>query len=72
MACDTFLKISSKCKRKFMTLQVDESLPYIITLIADLSKHITDLQTHQIQAFYQAVGTMLSDEVTVLVPGPGS
>ena len=61
MACDTFLKIASKCKRKFMTIQSEETSPFIVTLVNDLPKHIGDLQPHQVQAFYEAVGTMLSD-----------
>jgi exportin-1 len=68
MACDTFLKIASKCKRKFMTLQFEEAQPFIITLINDLSKHLVDLQPHQVQVFYESVATMLSDygpEITI-------
>lgn len=62
MACDTFLKIAQKCKRKFMTPQVEDPQPFILTLITDLDKHITDLQPHQVQSFYESVGTMLSDQ----------
>ena len=62
MACDTFLKIAQKCKRKFMTIQNDENQPFIITLICDLGKHIKDLQSHQIQSFYESVACMLSDK----------
>jgi exportin-1 len=62
MACDTFLKISQQCKRKFMTIQVEESNEFILQLIGDLQRHIQDLQPHQVQAFYEAVGIMLSDK----------
>ncbi|RYG67568.1 hypothetical protein EON64_07165, partial [archaeon] len=62
MACDTFLKIAQKCKRKFMTSQIEDPQPFILTLIADLQRHIADLEPHQVQAFYEAVGTMLSDQ----------
>jgi exportin-1 len=65
MACDTFLKISQKCKRKFMTVQAEETQPFILTLINDLHRHINDLQPHQVHAFYEAVACMLSDR------GPG-
>ena len=65
MACDTFLKIAQKCKRKFVTTQVEESQPFILTLITDMSRHINDLQSHQVQAFYEAVACLLSDR------GPG-
>jgi exportin-1 len=62
MACDTFLKIAQKCKRKFMTPQPPEDdIPFILTLIGDLGKHTADLQPHQVQSFYESVGTMLSD-----------
>ena len=61
MACDTFLKIAQKCKRKFMTIQGDDPEPFIITLITDLKLHTSDLQPHQILSFYESVGTMLSD-----------
>ena len=61
MACDTFLKIAQKCKRKFMTPQMDDPQPFILVLINDLGRHIADLQSHQIQSFYESVATMLSD-----------
>ena len=66
MACDTFLKIAEKCKRKFMTPQVEDPQPFILTLINDLQKHIADLQPHQVQSFYESVGTMLSDQSPIL------
>jgi exportin-1 len=65
MACDTFLKIAQKCKRKFMTPQSEDPQPFILSLIHDLRKHIVDLQPHQVQSFYESVATMLSDS------GPG-
>jgi exportin-1 len=65
MACDTFLKIAGKCKRKFVTLQTDEPVPFICELVDSLPTIISDLEPHQVQAFYEAVGCMLSDR------GPG-
>lgn len=62
MACDTFLKIAGKCRRKFVTLQAEESVPFICELVDNLNAIISDLEPHQIQAFYEAVGTMLSDK----------
>lgn len=62
MACDTFLKIAQKCKRKFMVRHDDKSEPFIITLIENMPSHISDLAPHQIEAFYEAVATMLSDK----------
>jgi len=61
MACDTFLKISTKCKRKFVTLQQDEQVPFIGELVESLPSIISDLEPHQVQAFYEAAGCMLSD-----------
>ena len=62
MACDTFLKIATKCKRKFVTLQTDEQVPFIVELVDSLPTIVSDLQPHQVQAFYEAVGCMLSDK----------
>jgi len=61
MACDTFLKIATKCKRKFVTLQPDEQVPFISELVESLPSIISDLEPHQVQAFYEAVGCMLND-----------
>ena len=62
MACDTFLKIALKCKRKFVTLQADEPAPFICELVDSLPTIISDLEPHQVQSFYEAVGCMLSDK----------
>jgi exportin-1 len=62
MACDTFLKIALKCKRKFVTLQQGEKVPFICELVESLPSTISDLEPHQVQAFYEAVGCMLSDK----------
>lgn len=62
MACDTFLKIAQKCKRKFVTLQANESAPYIEELVARIGDNTVDLEPHQIYVFYEAVGTMLSEK----------
>ncbi|KAL7553456.1 hypothetical protein ACHAWF_016738 [Thalassiosira exigua] len=62
MACDTFLKIATKCRRKFVTLQTDEHSPFIVELVDAMPGIISDLEPHQVQAFYEAVGCMLSDK----------
>jgi len=67
MACDTFLKIATKCKRKFVTIQVDETRPFICELVESLNEVVNDLQPHQVNAFYEAVGTMLSDRTPIIV-----
>ena len=67
MACDTFLKIATKCKRKFMTVQVDEGRPFICELVEGLSGVVNDLEPHQVNSFYEAVGTMLSDRTPIVL-----
>lgn len=62
MACDTFLKIATKCKRKFVTLQADETVPFICELVENLQTIISDLEPHQVQSFYESVGCMLNDK----------
>jgi exportin-1 len=59
MACDTFLKIALKCKRKFVTQQKSESQPFLAELTDTLSSIIEYLEAHQIQAFTETVATML-------------
>mmetsp|Transcript_906 Transcript_906/g.1108 ORF Transcript_906/g.1108 Transcript_906/m.1108 type:complete len:1098 (-) Transcript_906:1560-4853(-) len=71
MACDTFLKIATKCKRKFVTLQSDETVPFICELVENLPTIISDLEAHQVQSFYESVGCMLNDKgPTVTIDRP--
>ena len=65
MACDTFLKICQKCKKKFVQLQKDEPTPFVDQLVQQLPTIINDLQTHQIHSFYEAVATMIQAEQNV-------
>ena len=60
MACDTFLKISRKCRRQFVTKQQSEPFPYIEDIIQQSVTIISDLQPHQVQVFYEAVGSMIN------------
>jgi exportin-1 len=62
MACDTFLKISTKCKRKFVIQQVGESEPFVVELLRGLADTIKLLEPHQIHSFYESVGHMISAE----------
>ncbi|KAL0590230.1 hypothetical protein ABG067_001475 [Albugo candida] len=62
MACDTFLKISQKCRRKFVTLQFKETCPFVEELLTALPKIVSHLETHQVHTFYEAVASMLSAE----------
>ncbi|XP_071710011.1 protein EXPORTIN 1A-like [Rutidosis leptorrhynchoides] len=62
MACDTFLKIVQKCKRKFVILQVGENEPFVSELLTTLPTTIADLEPHQIHSFYESVGHMIQAE----------
>jgi exportin-1 len=62
MACDTFLKIAGKCKRKFITVQAEEAVPFVVELVDNLPSTVSDLRPHQVQSFYESAGTMLSDK----------
>jgi len=60
MACDTFLKLTLKCKRKFVTIQDKEERPFIETLLQSLPTITSDLETYQVQSFYDSVGVILA------------
>ncbi|XP_072954085.1 protein EXPORTIN 1A [Typha angustifolia] len=62
MACDTFLKIVQKCKRKFVIMQVGETEPFVSELLSYLASTIADLEPHQIHSFYESVGHMIQAE----------
>ena len=67
MACDTFIKISQKCRRHFVTLQVSESVPFIEEILANINTIICDLEAHQVHTFYEAVGYMISAQSDVTI-----
>lgn len=60
MACDTFLKISQKCKRHFVQIQTGERVPFIEEILENTVQTVNDLQAHQVQSFYEAVGYMIA------------
>ncbi|CAK8539240.1 unnamed protein product [Lathyrus sativus] len=62
MACDTFLKIVQKCRRKFVITQVGENEPFVSELLSGLPTTIADLEPHQIHIFYESVGSMIQAE----------
>lgn len=62
MACDTFLKISVKCRRRFVMLQIGEAEPFICDLLRNIQTHTNDLEPLQVNTFYEAVGLMVSAE----------
>jgi exportin-1 len=62
MAVDTFLKISQKCRRKFVVLQPEEEQPFVEEIVINLPNTIRDLEPQQIHVFYEAVGFMVQSE----------
>ncbi|KAK1309003.1 hypothetical protein QJS10_CPA09g01200 [Acorus calamus] len=62
MACDTFLKIVQKCKRKFVQIQLGENEPFVSELLSGLPTTVADLEPHQIHTFYESVGHMIQAE----------
>ncbi len=62
MACDTFLKISQKCRNKFTVLQPGETKPFIVEILEQLPDIIGKLETHQVQSFYESCGCIIATE----------
>jgi len=77
MACETFLKIAQKCRRKFVVAQPGDSAssqfrsslavptqaqPFINDILDTLQDTTKDLKIHQAHMFYEAVGCMLQAE----------
>ena len=48
MACDTFLKISQKCRRKFVVQQYGETTAFIDEILDNLHTTIQDLEQQQV------------------------
>lgn len=62
MACDTFVKIAQKCRRKFSVLQVGEAMPFVDELCLNLPSIVSDLEPAQVHTFYEAVGYMVQSQ----------
>lgn len=60
MACDTFIKIASKCKRHFVALQPGETEPFIDEIVRQLRRITCDLTPQQVHTFYEACGNMIN------------
>jgi exportin-1 len=69
MAVDTFVKISKKCRRKFVVLQTAENRPFIEELLQRLPTEIVDLEPHQVQTYYEAVGYMVASQTDPNIRG---
>eukprot|EP01111_Echinosteliopsis_oligospora_P012284 TRINITY_DN4192_c0_g1_i1.p1 TRINITY_DN4192_c0_g1~~TRINITY_DN4192_c0_g1_i1.p1 ORF type:complete len:720 (-),score=154.48 TRINITY_DN4192_c0_g1_i1:1638-3797(-) len=63
MACDTFLKISQKCKRKFVVVQPGESVAFVEEILQNTASIIADLEDQQKHTFYEAIGYMISSRI---------
>jgi exportin-1 len=48
MACDTFIKISQKCKRHFVMQQAGELEPFIDEILRSLHRILSDLSPAQV------------------------
>lgn len=59
MACETFVKLAKKCRRKFVTTQTAEARPFVEDILQDLSSIISDLEPAHVQIFYEAIGHMI-------------
>jgi exportin-1 len=60
MACDTFLKIGQKCKKKFAATMPNEQKPFIEEMAAKVQQDISDLEHLHICTYFEAVGHMIS------------
>mmetsp|Transcript_27139 Transcript_27139/g.105615 ORF Transcript_27139/g.105615 Transcript_27139/m.105615 type:complete len:1095 (-) Transcript_27139:1849-5133(-) len=60
MACDTFLKISQKCRRKFVKTQAGETQPFISEMLSNVLEIIKELQPHQVHSFYESCGWIVA------------
>ena len=62
MACDTFIKISKKCRRQFVVIQHGESCPFIEDILSRMCSIICDLNSQQVHVFYEAIGYMIESQ----------
>lgn len=60
MACDTFIKITNKCKKHFVVQQLMESEPFIVEIIRNIQTITEDLLPQQVHTFYEACGIIVS------------
>lgn len=60
MACDTFIKITTKCKKHFVVIQQQEREPFINEIIRNIQLITEDLQPQQVHTFYEACGIIVS------------
>ncbi|KAH3674460.1 hypothetical protein WICMUC_003297 [Wickerhamomyces mucosus] len=64
MACDTFMKITLKCRRHFVLQQQNEQEPFIDEIIRNIQKITEDLQPQQVHTFYEACGFIIGAQTS--------
>lgn len=64
MACDTFIKITHKCKKHFVAVQQQEREPFINEIIRNIQQITEDLQPQQVHTFYEACGIIVSAQTS--------
>lgn len=64
MACDTFIKITNKCKKHFVVIQQQEREPFIDEIIRNIQQITVDLQPQQVHTFYEACGIIVSAQTS--------
>ncbi|CDR36929.1 CYFA0S01e05644g1_1 [Cyberlindnera fabianii] len=67
MACDTFMKITLKCRRHFVVQQQNETEPFIDEIIRNIQKITEDLQPQQVHTFYEACGYIVGAQGNVSI-----
>lgn len=67
MACDTFIKITLKCRRHFVVQQQYETEPFIDEIIRNIQSITEDLQPQQVHTFYEACGYIIGAQTSVPV-----
>jgi len=60
MAVDTFLKICQKCRKKFVTVQQGETMPFVEDMTSHIAQDISELEHLHQCTFFEAVGYMIS------------
>ena len=60
MACDTFIKISQKCRRHFIVQQPDEDCPFIEEIISNIARFTSDLRNRsRVQHVLRGLGSYM-------------
>lgn len=60
MACDTFIKITQKCKKHFVVIQQGEREAFVNEIIRNIQSITEDLSPQQVHTFYEACGIIVS------------